>query len=55
MHLNHWLMDTSLLHHIALAPTVDPNWTINATYLVIGAALAAAGAWRFHRRDLRTG
>lgn len=54
IHLNPWLMDTSLLHHIALAPTVDPNWRIVATYLTLGAVLAATGAWRFHHRDLQT-
>ena len=55
IHLNHWLMDTSLLHHIPLAPAADPNWHVMATYLTIGIGLAAAGAWRFTRRDLQTG
>jgi ABC-2 type transport system permease protein len=55
LHFNHWLMDTSMLHHLALAPTVDPNWRIDGTFLTLGAALAAVGAWRFSRRDLQTG
>jgi len=36
IHLNHWLMDTSLLHHITLAPTAHRNWRIAATYLGLG-------------------
>jgi ABC-2 type transport system permease protein len=50
--VNHWIMDTSLLHHIALAPAVSPNWRIGATYLGICAASAALGGWRFTHRDL---
>lgn len=53
--LNHWLMDTSLLHHMALAPAVSPDWRIVGTYLGIGAAAALAGGWRFARRDLASG
>jgi ABC-2 type transport system permease protein len=52
--VNHWVMDTSLLHHIALAPAANPNWRIIGTYLALGVLLAAAGAWRFNRRDLQT-
>lgn len=55
VHLNHWLMDTSLLHHLALAPIVDPNWRVVGTYVALGAALVSAGAWRFHRRDMAAG
>lgn len=53
--LNHWLMDASLLHHMALAPAVDPDWRIVGTYLAVGAAGALAGGWRFIRRDLASG
>jgi len=52
VHINHWVMDTSLLHHVALAPVVDPNWRIVATYLGAGVVLALAGGWRFNVRDL---
>ena len=41
--VNHWVMDTSLLHHIALAPAVGPDWRIAGTYLAIA---LAAGAGR---------
>jgi len=52
VHINHWVMDTSLLHHLALAPAVDPNWRVAAAYLVLGAMLAVVGGWRFSFRDL---
>jgi ABC-2 type transport system permease protein len=51
--VNHWIVDTSLLHHIALAPAVSPDWRIGATYLGICAASAVLGGWRFTRRDLQ--
>jgi ABC-2 type transport system permease protein len=52
--VNHWLMDTSLLHHPALAPAVDPNWRIVGTYLALGCAAALLGGWRFTQRDLQS-
>ncbi|MGB6453893.1 MAG: hypothetical protein WBH47_05300, partial [Streptosporangiaceae bacterium] len=51
--VNHWLMDTSLLQHLALAPAVSPDWRAGATYLAIGAAAAMLGGCLFTRRDLR--
>jgi len=54
IHPNHWLLDTSLLQHPALAPTTDPNWRVVATYAFLGALLAVAGTARFVRRDLRS-
>ena len=53
--VNHWVMDTSLLRHVALAPAVGPDWPIAGIYLAIGCAAAALGAWRFTRRDLASG
>jgi len=52
--VNHWLMDTSLLYHPALAPAVSPNWRIAGTYLLIGCAAALLGGWRFTQRDLQS-
>ncbi|MGZ4581498.1 MAG: hypothetical protein ACXVXG_12750, partial [Nocardioidaceae bacterium] len=52
--VNHWVMDTSLLYHPALAPAVDPNWRVVGTYLAIGCAAALLGGWRFTRRDLQS-
>ena len=53
--INHWLMDTSLLYHPALAPAVNPNWWIAATYLAISCVAALLGGWRFIQRDLQSG
>jgi ABC-2 type transport system permease protein len=53
INVNHWLMDTSLLHHLALAPAVNPNWRIAGTYLAAGCAAALLGGWRFTQRDLQ--
>lgn len=52
INLNHWLLDTSLLHHVALAPAVDPRWGTNAILVVIGVATAVIGAIAFNIRDL---
>jgi ABC-2 type transport system permease protein len=52
--VNHWVMDTSLLYHPALAPAVNPDWRIVVTYLAIGCAAALLGGWRFTRRDLQS-
>ncbi len=53
--VNHWLMDTSLLYHPALAPARSPDWRIAGTYLAIGCAAALLGGWRFTRRDMASG
>jgi len=47
-----WLLDTSVLHHIARAPAVDVRWDSAALLVALGLAAAAVGAWRFARRDL---
>jgi ABC-2 type transport system permease protein len=52
--VNHWVMDTSLLYHMALAPAVSPDWRIVGTYLAIGCAAALLGCWRFTQRDLQS-
>jgi ABC-2 type transport system permease protein len=51
---NPWLLDTSLLHHMALAPAADPDWTSAAALLCIGVVAAALGGVAFSRRDLLT-
>jgi ABC-2 type transport system permease protein len=52
--VNHWVMDTSLLYHLALAPAVSPDWRIVGTYLALGCAAALLGGWRFTQRDLQS-
>ena len=49
---SHWLLDTSVLHHIARAPASQVRWDSFAVLLVLGIIAAAAGIWRFARRDL---
>lgn len=52
LRLNHWLLDTSVLYHIALAPSVSPNWTVVVTCVTMGILLSVLGMWRFRYRDL---
>lgn len=49
---NHWLLDTSVFHHMAAAPAVNPNWASAAILAAVGAAAAALGGVAFQRRDL---
>jgi ABC-2 type transport system permease protein len=55
VNVNHWIMDTSLLRHMALAPAVHPDWRIVGTYAAIGGLGVVAGLWRFTKRDLASG
>ena len=49
---NHWLLDTSVLHHMAAAPAVDPNWASGGVLLGAGLLAAIVGGVFFGRRDL---
>jgi ABC-2 type transport system permease protein len=49
---NHWLLDTSVFHHMASAPAVSPDWTSAGALVGIGAVAALAGTLAFGRRDL---
>jgi len=53
LNLNHWVLDTSVLNHVALAPAVSPNWQSAAVLTVIGLSLCAMGTLSFTRRDLK--
>jgi ABC-2 type transport system permease protein len=50
--MNHLVLDTSILHQMASAPAVSPDWTTNAILVATGLAAAAVGAVAFSRRDL---
>ena len=52
INVNHWLLDTSVLHHITLAPATEPNWTAVIIVSSIGIVTALLGVWRFTSRDL---
>lgn len=54
VNLNHWILDTSLLHQVALAPASPPNWHTNFVILWLAAVLVVLGLWLFNRRDLQT-
>ncbi len=49
---NHWLLDTSVFHHMAAAPAVNPDWTSAAVLVAVGTVAAVAGGVAFGRRDL---
>jgi ABC-2 type transport system permease protein len=50
--VSRWLLDTSVLHHIARAPATAVRWDSAAILVAIGIAAAVAGAAAFARRDL---
>ena len=52
VNLNHWILDTSILHQIALAPAVSPNWTTDLVMAGLAVALSLIGALAFRSRDL---
>lgn len=47
-----WLMDLSLLHHVAVAPAAAPRWSVNLILVAAGLAAATAGTAAFRRRDI---
>jgi ABC-2 type transport system permease protein len=49
-----WLLDLSLLHHVALAPGADPRWSTNAVMLAMAVVAIGASVVLFGRRDLST-
>jgi ABC-2 type transport system permease protein len=49
---NHWLLDTSVLYHVAPAPAAQPQWASASALVALGAAAAIGGAILFARRDL---
>ncbi len=53
--LNHWLLDTSVLHHMAFAPAASPRWGQAALVVGIGAVMIAVGISAFNHRDTALG
>jgi ABC-2 type transport system permease protein len=49
---NHFLLDTSILSHIAPVPAANANWGEAGLLVVLGAGLAGVGVLVFTRRDL---
>jgi len=54
VNLNHWILDTSILQHISLAPAVNPTWKTSIIVLIISLILAILGILRFNSRDLQS-
>lgn len=52
LNLDQWVLNLSVLHHIALAPATEPNWTAVLVLISAGAVLAITGVLRFRSRDL---
>ena len=50
--MSHWVLDTSLLYHVAPAPAASPQWVSAGVLVGLGAGLALAGCAVFQRRDL---
>lgn len=50
--LNHYVLDTSILHHIALAPAAAVNWQTFWVLTGLGLLGIVVGAVRFRTRDL---
>jgi len=51
--VNHWVLDTSVFHHMASSPAVPANWEANGIMIATGAACALIGAVAFRRRDVQ--
>lgn len=47
-----WLLSVSVLHHVAPAPAVDPDWWSAAVLVGLGLVLAALGTLGLVRRDV---
>ena len=52
VNINHWVLDTSVLHQMAAVPAVSPNWTAGAALIGIGVIAALIGGVGFGLRDL---
>ena len=53
--VSHWVLDTSVFHHMTSAPGVPPNWVANGIMTAIGVTAALVGVLAFKRRDLQAG
>ncbi len=53
--LNHWILDTSFLHHMSFAPAVAPRGGQNLLLLGISVLLISLGGYGFNARDTQVG
>jgi ABC-2 type transport system permease protein len=54
LNLNELILDTSVLHHVSLAPASDANWGNDAILVALGLVLCVIGTAAFNKRDLQT-
>ena len=52
VNLSKWVLDTSIIHFMNLAPATDPNWHNNFIMIALGLVLFAIGVGIFNSRDL---
>ncbi len=52
ININHWIIDTSILNHMAFAPAATPDWSVNIILAVIALILGLIGIIAFNQRDL---
>ena len=52
VHVNHWLLDTSVFFHVVPAPATSPDWASASVIIGLGVAGALVGAILFDHRDL---
>jgi len=50
--LSHWLLDTSVFHHVAAAPSVPVDWASDGVLVALGVVAALVGLAGFARRDV---
>ena len=50
--MNHWVLDTSVFHQMAAAPSEPIDWTANLAMVALAVLLAALGVSAFARRDV---
>jgi ABC-2 type transport system permease protein len=53
LNLSHWVLDSSVFSHVALAPAVNPDWTSFAILIVLSVVLSTVGITAFNARDLQ--
>lgn len=49
---SHWVLDTSVFHHMAASPAVPVDWTADGIMVGVAAVFLATGMIAFRRRDL---
>ncbi len=50
--ISHWILDTSVFHQMAPAPSSPVDWTANAVMLLVALACVGAGLAGFRARDV---